>query len=120
MEVIKKPWGCERILERNDKYVMKILEVDSGSRLSLQYHNVKVETMYCLYGYGVLIIQEEGIYREVSLLPGRYFTVKAGVIHRLDASHGSPLAVLECSTPELNDLVRLEDDYDKTRYMYEK
>lgn len=110
-EIIPKPWGRERILEANDKFALKILEVDVGKRLSLQYHEVKVETMYCLYGHGTLSITKDGVERKVSLLPGRYATIYPFEVHRLEASATSPLIVMESSSPELGDVVRLEDDY---------
>lgn len=106
-KLVVKPWGRERILEVNDRYAMKILEVDAGHRLSLQYHVKKVETMYCLYGYGTLFVDN----REMDLLPGRYITIEPGQIHRLQAGKNSPIAILETSSPELDDLVRLDDDY---------
>ena len=110
-EIIPKPWGRERILEANDKYALKILEVDPGKRLSLQYHEVKYETMYCMYGHGTLTIQKDGVERKISLLPGRYVTIFPFEIHRLEAAETSPLMVMEASSPELGDVVRLEDDY---------
>lgn len=110
--IVKKGWGRERILEANNKYALKILEVDPGKRLSLQYHEVKFETMYCLYGHGTLTIQKDGgVERKISLLPGRYVTIFPFEIHRLEASETSPLMVMEASSPELGDVVRLEDDY---------
>lgn len=110
-EIVTKHWGRERILEANDKYALKILEVDAGKRLSLQYHEAKVETMYCLYGAGTLYIQKDGVKRRISLLPGRYITILPLEIHRLEASATSPLIVMESSSPELTDVVRLQDDY---------
>jgi len=110
-EVIVKPWGRERILEANNKYAFKILEVDPGKRLSLQYHEVKCETMYCLYGSGTLTIIKDNTQRKITLLPGRYITILPFEIHRLEASETSPLAVMEASSPELGDVVRLQDDY---------
>lgn len=111
--IINKPWGRERILEHNDRYVLKIIEVDPGQRLSLQYHERKCETMYCLYGYGQLILINKNRERKMDMLPGRYYTIYPNEIHRLVASETSPLAVLEVSTPELEDVVRIEDDYNR-------
>jgi len=113
MKLVNKPWGRERILEANDKYAMKILEVDPGQRLSIQYHEKKRETMYCLYGFGTLYLTNDDGVRQVSMLPGRYVTIEPGTIHRLEAGESSPLAVMEASSPELDDVVRLEDDYDR-------
>ena len=98
-------------MEVNDKYAFKILEVDAGHRLSLQYHNEKLETMYCLYGCGTLLLSEHGIDREVIMTPGLHVTINPGVIHRLEASSTSPLVIMEASSPELDDVVRIDDDY---------
>jgi len=111
MKLVDKPWGRERIMEVNDKYAFKILEVDAGHRLSLQYHNDKLETMYCLYGCGTLFLSADGFDREMTLLPGRFITITPGTIHRLEASATSPVVVMEASSPELDVVVRLDDDY---------
>jgi mannose-6-phosphate isomerase-like protein (cupin superfamily) len=111
MEIIEKPWGREKILERNDNYVLKILEVDAGKRLSLQYHEIKIETMYCLYGMGTLEMVRDGVEFSKTLMPGRWMTIKPWEQHRLCAGKNSPIAVLEASSPELYDIVRLEDDH---------
>lgn len=120
-QIVIKPWGRERILVVNDKYALKILEVDAGHRLSLQYHERKCETMYCLYGYGKLFISADGFDRELDMLPGRYITILPEQVHRLEAGEHSPVIILEASSPELNDVVRLEDDYkrdlDATRFI---
>jgi mannose-6-phosphate isomerase-like protein (cupin superfamily) len=71
MKIIPKPWGRERIIEANDKYAFKILEVDPRQRLSLQYHEQKRETMYCIYGCGTLFLSNDQGTREMTLLPGR-------------------------------------------------
>lgn len=111
--IVLKPWGRERIIEANEKYAFKILEVDPGHRLSLQYHDRKMETMYCVYGCGTLFLVAEGYSREMTLLPGRHVTIQPGTVHRLEASETSPLVVMEASSPELDDVVRLEDDYQR-------
>lgn len=119
-KLVSKPWGRERILEVNEKYALKILEVDAGHRLSLQYHERKMETMYCLYGYGKLFICADGMDREVAMVPGRYITILPNHVHRLEAGYQSPVIILEVSSPELDDIVRLEDDYQRdgpTRFM---
>lgn len=112
-EIIEKGWGRERVLEANDKYAFKILEVDPGKRLSLQYHEVKTETMYCLYGMGTLYIKDHDTGEECkfTMMPGRYRTIWPFDVHRLEAAQDSPIIVLEASSPELIDVVRLQDDY---------
>lgn len=116
VEIIIKGWGREKLLELNDKYAVKIIEVDPGKRLSLQYHEVKCETMYCLYGLGILYIRDHTSNEEhkYTMTPGRYHTIYPFDVHRLEAGHDSPLVVLESSSVELGDVVRLEDDYGRT------
>lgn len=112
MEIIEKPWGREKILELNDKYCLKILEVDAGKSLSLQFHKLKKETMYCIYGFGELLAYKiDGEKRSICMMPGRFFTIEPGVIHRLIAGKNSVLSVIEASSPEVSDIVRIEDDY---------
>ena len=111
--IVLKPWGRERIIEANNKYAFKILEVDPGQRLSLQYHEKKRETMYCIYGCGTLFLTDGDTHREMTLLPGRHVTIEPGTVHRLVASETSPVMVMEASSPELEDVVRLEDDYSR-------
>lgn len=108
--IVPKPWGRERIIEYNEKYALKILEVDAGQRLSLQYHGVKHETMYCLYGTGRLFFIDETGEHEITMMPGRYAVIKPGTVHRLSASITSPVIVIEASSPELDDVIRIEDD----------
>lgn len=113
MKIDIRPWGRERIIEANDKYAFKILEVDPGQRLSLQYHERKTETMYCLYGCGTLYLEKAGQKREMTLLPGRFVTIEPGTVHRLEAYADSTVVVMEASSPELDDVVRIEDDYNR-------
>lgn len=108
-QTIKKHWGRELILEQNNHYVVKILEINAGCRLSLQYHNQKHETMYCLYGNGSIILGDKT--ERQPIYAGKTIVIRPGLIHRLQADSESNLAILECSTPELDDVVRLEDDY---------
>jgi mannose-6-phosphate isomerase-like protein (cupin superfamily) len=115
MEIIEKPWGREKIVELNDKYCMKILEINAGKRLSLQYHKIKRETMYCLYGIGELEVYAlDGAQKVFSMLPGRFFTISPGQVHRIIAGKHSNLVVMEASTPEMDDVIRVQDDYGRT------
>jgi len=106
MKIVEKPWGHEEWLVVNDHYVMKKLVVNPGQKLSLQYHERKMETMYCVKGTGQL--QMEGKF--IPMLAGVFYTINPGEIHRLVAGKHK-LVIIECSTPELEDVVRLEDDY---------
>lgn len=103
---VRKPWGAEFLLEVNDKYAMKELVVLPNAQLSLQYHEQKMETMFCVNGSGTLELEDQTII----LGPGSCSTIMPGQKHRLIASDEG-LSIIECSTPELEDVVRLEDLY---------
>jgi len=103
---VRKPWGYEFWLEVNDKYAMKQLVVHPNARLSLQYHEQKRETMLCVRGTGTLELDG----KRINFAPGSCRTIMPGQKHRLIASDEG-LSIIECSTPELDDVVRLEDLY---------
>jgi mannose-6-phosphate isomerase-like protein (cupin superfamily) len=107
--IIKKPWGHERIIEKNELYVVKELFIKAGNKLSLQYHNVKIETLFLAAGDGYIISEENGtkFLRPKEMVP-KFIGQK--MIHRLGAGKHDALFV-EVSTTELDDVVRLEDDY---------
>jgi len=107
---VDKPWGYEAWWAHNEHYVGKLIHVDAGKRLSWQYHNVKDETMYCLSGDAILVVEEEGKIAELTLNPGESFRITPGTKHRLKAGVGG-CDVLEASTPQVEDVVRLDDDY---------
>ena len=105
IRVVDKPWGREIHLAVEDEYVGKILEVKAGSRLSLQYHEKKKETMYVLDGKLKLTLDGE---TEV-VGPGKAVTITPSMRHRVEAVEDS--RIIEVSTTELDDVVRVEDDY---------
>jgi mannose-6-phosphate isomerase-like protein (cupin superfamily) len=114
MQVIEKPWGREEVIEINDKYMVKKLTMFAGHRCSLQFHNIKKETIYVLSGV-LKIIQgpsqdelEEKIYRA-----GDTITIAPGLIHRMEGVE--ECVYLEASTPEMDDVVRLADDYQREK-----
>ncbi len=107
VKIVDKPWGREIHFAVEADYVGKILEVKKGSRLSLQYHNVKKETMYVLSGRMKLTLGDE----EEEVGPGQSVTIDAKMIHRVEALED--LRILEVSTNHLDDVVRLKDDYDR-------
>jgi len=110
MEVIEKPWGKEEILTIQDNYVVKRLTMLSGKRCSLQYHEKKTETIYVVSG--ILLIHMPGGVEEMH--PGDSITILPGIQHRMeveDMDGFSEAVYLECSTTELDDVVRIEDDY---------
>jgi mannose-6-phosphate isomerase len=109
---IIKPWGYEDLIETNDKYVLKKLFMISGNRCSLQYHNKKMETIYLLNGILRIIVgKSKNSLSEKLYYPGDSITIEPGLIHRMEAVEDS--LYLEVSTPELDDVVRLEDDYSR-------
>lgn len=110
MEVIKKPWGKEEILTVQRDYVVKRLTMLSGKRCSLQYHDKKTETIYVLSG--ILLVHINGDILEMQ--SGESMTIYPGTTHRMEVDDfdNYPEAVyLECSTTELDDVIRVEDDY---------
>lgn len=113
--VIKlKPWGREIWFAWTKKYAGKILEVKKNARLSLQLHKRKTETQYVLNGRVNLTFGPSAKNLKTKILkPGMIFHIKPQVIHRLKglAPHSQ---ILEVSTPELNDVIKLADDYGRT------
>ena len=111
-KIVSKPWGQEEILIETKKYVMKRITITRGHRMSLQYHKQKEETIYVISGI-LIIWKSEDFYDHITLCPGSVYHVKPGVIHRFGAPDGEEVVILECSTPELSDVVRLADDYNR-------
>ena len=113
-KIIEKPWGQEEIIEINDSYMMKKLTMYAGHRCSTQYHNFKKETIYVLSGRLKISFGSE-----INKLKSRVFeggeniTIPPKLIHRMEAIEKS--VYLEASTPEMADVVRLQDDYERTR-----
>jgi len=106
---VAKPWGHELVFAETDRYAGKILHIDPGHRLSLQYHERKDETLYVLSGEVYLSVEVEGAMRELKLQPGEAYRIRPGVRHRLRAE--TVCELVEVSSPELTDVVRLEDAY---------
>jgi mannose-6-phosphate isomerase-like protein (cupin superfamily) len=110
---VDKPWGHELIWAKTDRYVGKILHVRAGEALSLQYHRVKDETIMVLSGRLRFEFFAEGEAPSVrDLGPREPFHVSPGLRHRMIAIEDTD--VLEVSTTELDDVVRLEDRYGRT------
>jgi len=108
---VAKPWGHETIWAHSDRYVGKILHINAGHELSVQYHNRKDETVYLLSGEIVYRVQQEGedVLDDVRLKVGESFRITPGTIHQMAAL--TDCDVLEVSTPEVDDVVRLSDKY---------
>ena len=112
-EIKLKPWGREIWFAKTKNYAGKILEVKKGKRLSLQFHDKKEETQFLFSGKVLLTIgKTKDNLREKVLLPGDVVDIKPGVIHRIKAIEDS--IIFEVSTPELDDVVKLEDDFGRS------
>ena len=109
---IDKPWGYELHFAVTDRYVGKILFIRAGESLSLQYHRSKDESVYVSSGRLNLTIDEEGKLVDKVLEPGQAVRIQPGIRHRFAADVDTTL--FEVSTPQLDDVVRLEDKYGRT------
>lgn len=108
---VEKPWGYELIFAHTDRYVGKILHISPGQALSLQYHEIKDETLHLLEGSYVLEVEEGGEMVRREMKPGDTYRIKPGTKHRMTTDENTSCDILEVSTPELDDVVRLEDRY---------
>ncbi|HKG55872.1 MAG TPA: hypothetical protein VKA85_01345 [Candidatus Limnocylindrales bacterium] len=107
---VDKPWGHELIWSLTDRYCGKILVIETGRRLSLQRHVVKDESILVMSGRLRLFLEDEGgVVRQSELGPGDHRRVPTGRIHRYEAIERCE--IVEVSTPELDDVIRLEDDF---------
>src|SRR5580658_4201338 len=104
---VPKPWGHETIWASTDQYVGKILHIEAGEALSVQYHNVKDETVYLLSGRLTYRIWEGDTPRDVGLGIGEAFHITPGTVHQMEAI--TDCQILEVSTPHLDDVVRIKD-----------
>jgi mannose-6-phosphate isomerase len=110
LSTIVKPWGSEELLAHTDKYALKRIHVKKGARPSLQYHERKSESLYLLSGLLTIEIGDDRSALAVDKIrPGDVVDVPIGKVHRVTALEDSVL--IEVSTPELDDVVRVEDDY---------
>ena len=113
---VNKPWGYEDRWAITERYLGKILHINAGQRLSLQYHEKKDESVYVLDG--VLIIEHRELNDEklshIVLEEGDTYRIKPNTVHRFCAPKLSHATLIEVSTGEIDDVVRLEDDYGRT------
>lgn len=108
---VDKPWGHELIWAHTERYVGKLLVIEPGKRLSLQYHEKKDESVLVIRGTLRLHIGpslEE--VEQIDLKPGQSFRIPTGYTHRFEAL-AEQVELVEVSTPELDDVVRVEDDF---------
>ena len=110
---IEKPWGYEVLLSPPDApYASKLIHVHAGKRLSLQVHDIKVETQTLVAGHGVLVLEgADGELHDIQMQPGVGYHVAVGQRHRLCAAPEDDVTIFETSTPEIGTTLRLEDDY---------
>ena len=108
---VDKPWGYELIWAEADDYVGKILFVEAGCSLSLQFHREKDESWYVQRGRAELELAGPGeaVLMSEVIGPGASFRFRPGTVHRIRALEDTQ--ILEVSTPHLDDVIRLEDDY---------
>jgi quercetin dioxygenase-like cupin family protein len=110
---VDKPWGYELRWATTDRYVGRVIHVDAGHALSLQYHNVKDETILLWTGRIQFEIEENGKRVTRAMTPGDRVHITPGTVHRMTALEDSD--IFEVSTPELEDVVRLEDRYGRAK-----
>jgi len=107
---VDKPWGHELLWASTDRYVGKILHINAGHLLSLQYHELKHESIYVLSGRMIFRYRDaQGALADRVMGPGEAQQVPTGLVHQFEAIEDTD--VLEASTPHLDDVVRLQDRY---------
>jgi mannose-6-phosphate isomerase len=106
---VPKPWGHEIIWAHTDRYVGKVLHIEAGHALSVQYHSRKDETIYLLSGEMKYWVKLGDELEDVRLKQGDAFRITPGTVHYMEAI--TDCDILEASTPELDDVVRLQDRY---------
>lgn len=110
---VEKPWGYELIFAKTDSYVGKLLHIKKGHKLSLQYHKEKEETIYLQSGVMDFVFEEiKGNLIHIELKAGDAHHIPPGTQHRMIAVEDCD--VFEVSTPQLDDVVRLEDSYGRS------
>jgi len=115
MNRIEKPWGWEDILINTELYVVKRIYVAPGQRLSRQFHRVKDETIFVEDGTLHLDLAKTDNEDNITILSeGKSFRIKPETIHRFTAPQDQGVMLIEASTPHLDDVVRLSDDYGRT------
>jgi mannose-6-phosphate isomerase len=113
--IVDKPWGHEERWAITEKYLGKILFVEQGHKLSLQYHEQKDETVYVLRGRLLLHVGDKEKQEIKELRMGQSYRIMPGVVHRFEAPPDVDVTLIEVSTPEIDDVVRLQDDYNRVK-----
>lgn len=107
-KITQKPWGSEECWAHTENYVGKIIRISKGHRLSLQYHIKKQESIIVISGVLSLILND----KTHTLIEGECIDIQPGMIHRMEANIDN-VVLMEVSTPEVTDIVRIEDDYNR-------
>ncbi len=111
---IEKPWGYELLFAKTNQYIGKILHINKGHKLSLQYHQEKEETIYLHSGHMLFVYEEsKDSVQEFELKAGDAWHIPPQRKHRMIALEDCE--IFEVSTPQLHDVVRLEDQYGRTK-----
>lgn len=110
---VEKPWGWELWIAVTEHYVGKILHINPGECLSLQYHKFKDESIYVLKGKLKVEMSRDGKREKIELKENDCLRIKPGTIHRFSSKNGCD--IFEVSTPHLDDVVRLEDKYGRIK-----
>ena len=112
MKVVEKKWGREQWLCLNDKYCFKKITIFAGHRTSLQYHERKIETNFVASGTAIVSLEnDKGEIVDQEVGPGYCVDLLPKQIHRFAAI--TEVTLFECSTIEVDDVVRLQDDYNR-------
>ncbi len=109
VRMVQKPWGHETIWAHTEHYVGKVLHVKAGHALSLQYHNMKDETIHLLRGEMIYRVKQGDTLVELPFRAGQSYRNTPGTVHQMEAV--TDCDILESSTPHLDDVVRLTDRY---------
>ena len=113
MKIVTKPWGKEIWLELNDSYCYKRIYINAGHQTSFQYHEKKLETNYIIEGEAeVWLENNEGVIIKKNMFKDDYFTVRPPKKHRVIAI--TDIILQEVSTPEVDDVIRIEDDSNRS------
>ena len=111
-KIVEKPWGYEKWIANNEHNVVRELLIRKGEAVSLQYHEKKVETLYVIEGKALYTLERPGEKRTERVIgPGTILNQYPYEIHRQRALED--FRFIEVSTPELEDIIRLEDDYNR-------
>lgn len=118
-QIVYKPWGKEIWIELNNFYCYKRVYINKGYKTSLQYHQKKLETNFLVSGKAILSLQDDNnIIQNIMIKENDHFTINPGKIHRIEAI--TDIILQEVSTPEVDDVIRLEDDFQRHNGMIEE